>query len=112
MHELSIAQSLVDSIRQEAAAHPGARVARVGLRVGELSGVQPDALEFSFGIIVKGTELEGAALDLERVPLRQRCEACAKDFAVVDFALVCPDCGAATRAVAGDELQMTYLELE
>ncbi len=74
--------------------------------------MQPDALEFSFSIVVKGTELEQAALDIERVPLRQHCDKCEREFDVVDFALVCPECGAATRAVAGDELQMTFLELE
>ncbi len=112
MHELSIAQALVDSMREEAVAHPGARVTRVGVRVGEVSGVQPDALEFAFGIVVKGTEIEQATLDIERVALRQHCEACAREFPVAEFTLACPACGAATRAVAGDELQMTYLELE
>jgi hydrogenase nickel incorporation protein HypA/HybF len=112
VHELSIAQSLVESIRAEASAHPGARVTRVGIRVGDLSGVQPDALKFSFDVIVRDTDLREATLDIERIPLAQRCERCARDYPVVEFTLVCPDCGAPTRAVAGDELQMTYLELE
>jgi hydrogenase nickel incorporation protein HypA/HybF len=112
VHELSIAQSLVESIRAEAAAHRGARVTRVGIRVGELSGVQPDALQFSFDVIVRDTDLRGATLDIERVALLQHCERCARDYPVVEFTLVCPDCGAPTRTVAGDELQMTYLELE
>ena len=111
MHELSIAQSLVESVRTEATAHPGARVVRIGLRVGDLSGVEPDALKFSFDVIVRGTDLGQATLDVERVPLRQRCERCARDFPVVEYALLCPDCGAPTRTVGGDELQMTYLEL-
>jgi hydrogenase nickel incorporation protein HypA/HybF len=112
VHELSIAQSLVETIRETVAAHPGSRVTRVGVRVGELSGVQPDALRFSFDVIIRGSELEHAELDIERVGLRQHCEACAKDFPVVEFTLICPDCGAPTRAVSGDELQMTYVELE
>ena len=112
MHELSIAQSLVESIRAEAVAHHATHVTRVGVRVGELSGVQADALKFSFDVIVKGTDLERAELDIERVPVRQRCERCARDFPVVDYLLLCPECGEATRTVAGDELQMTYLELE
>ena len=112
MHELSIAQSLVESIRAEAAVHHAARVTRVGVRVGELSGVEPDALTFSFDVIVRGTELEQTTLDIERMQLRHRCERCARDFAVIDYVLVCPDCGASTRTISGDELQMTYLELE
>jgi hydrogenase nickel incorporation protein HypA/HybF len=112
VHELSIAQSLVESIRAEAAVHHAARVTRVGVRVGEQSGVEPDALQFSFDVIVRGTDLERATLDIERVPLQQHCERCARDFPVVDYTLSCPTCGAPTRTVAGDELQMTYLELE
>ncbi len=112
MHELSIAQSLVETIRETAAAHPGGRVRKVGIRVGDLSGVQPDALQFSFDIIIRGTDLEGAALDIERMGLTQHCNACNKDYPVVEFTLVCPDCGTATRTVSGDELQMTYVELE
>ena len=111
MHELSIAQSLLDTVRAHAGDHPGARVTKVGIRVGELSGVEPEALLFSFDVIVRETEFRDAVLDIERVPLRQHCEACGRDASVVQFTLVCPDCGASTRAVAGDELQMSYLEL-
>jgi Zn finger protein HypA/HybF involved in hydrogenase expression len=44
--------------------------------------------------------------------LRQHCDACGRDTTVAAFTLACPDCGGSTRPVAGDELQMTYLELE
>ena len=69
MHELSIAQSIVDSAREHAALNGGRRVLRIGVRVGEISGVAVEALEFCFGMTVKDTDLDGAALDLERVPV-------------------------------------------
>lgn len=113
MHELSIAQSIVESVRAEMAGRSDARVARIGLKVGDLSGVQPDALNFSFEIIVRGTELEHAALDIERVPLTVRCAACNTEFRVLDYRTCCPGCGGeAATPVAGNELQLTYLELE
>ncbi|RPJ85229.1 MAG: hydrogenase maturation nickel metallochaperone HypA [Acidobacteria bacterium] len=113
VHELSIAQSLVESVRAEMSGHADARVARIGLKVGDLSGVQPDALRFSFEIIVRGTELEQAALDIERVPLTCRCAACNTDFPVLDYRTCCPGCGGeAATPVSGGELQLTYLELE
>ena len=84
----------------------------MGVCIGDLSGVQPDALQFSFEVIIRGTELEGAALDIERTGLSQHCDACGTDSPVVEFTLICPGCGAATRTVSGDELQMTYVELE
>jgi len=113
MHELSIAQSIVDSVREQAALHGGRRVLRVGVRVGETSGVNAEALEFCFGITVQDTELSGAALEVERVPIRFRCDRCAGEFTPVDFFDQCPSCaGGHGRMMAGDELSLSFLELE
>lgn len=113
MHELSIAQSIVDSAREHAALNGGRRVLRVGVRVGEISGVAVEALEFCFGMTVAGTDLEGASLDLERVPVRYRCASCGHEFHPVEFLAECPACGSTGASmVAGDELGMSFLELE
>jgi len=113
MHELSVAQSIVDSMREQVALHGGRRVLRVGVRVGETSGVNAEALEFCFGMTVHDTEFSGAALELERVPVRFRCEGCGHEFAPVDFFAGCPACEAGHgRMVAGDELALSGLELE
>jgi len=113
MHELSIAQSIVDSAREHAALNGGRRVLRIGVRIGEISGVAVDALEFCFGLTVKDTDLDGAALELEHVPVRYRCGACRHEFHPVEFLADCPSCGSSGAAmVAGDELGMSFLELE
>ncbi len=52
MHELSIADSILGAVRTEAARRPGARVAKVGLRLGELSGVDRESLSFCFEALV------------------------------------------------------------
>lgn len=113
MHELSIAQSIADSAAEHAARHGGRRVTAVGVRVGEVSGVNAEALEFCFGATVEGTGLAGATLVIERVPVRYRCHDCAHEFTPVDFDPACPSCaGTITGMVAGDELALAYLELE
>ena len=113
MHELSIANSILDAVRAEAARRPGARFLNVGVRVGELSGVEPDALSFSFDALVKNSDLQPLALEIERRPRCQRCPACGRVFRVHDYDITCPDCGEErTCCVSGDELEMTYLELE
>jgi hydrogenase nickel incorporation protein HypA/HybF len=66
MHELSIATEVLEAVRREAAKRPGARVQKVGLRVGELSGVSEDSLRFSFEVLVQGTDLDPLALEIER----------------------------------------------
>ena len=113
MHELSIANSILDAVRAEAARRPGARLVKVGVRVGELSGIQPDALSFSFEALVRGSNLEPLALEIEDCPRRQRCPECGREFQVHDFDITCPDCGeASTRCISGDELDLIYMEIE
>lgn len=65
MHEMSIALHLVDAVRARA---EGARVVRVRVRIGELAAVLPEALRFAFEVACEGTALDGARLEIERVP--------------------------------------------
>ena len=113
MHELSIAKSVLETVQAELARRPGARLHKVGLRVGELSGVNPDALSFSFEVLVKGTDLQPVALEIESSPRRHRCCECQHVFIVENYEAACPKCGASrTECVGGQELEFTYLELE
>lgn len=108
MHEMSIALAVVDQV--EGATRPaGADAVRsVRLQVGELAGVVPDALTFSFELACAGTVLEGAELVMEPVPARARCGPCAKSWSVgMPPQLTCPDCGGATDGLlSGRELQI------
>lgn len=65
MHELAIANSVIEAVRTEAARRPGARVTKVGLRIGELAGVDRESLSFCFEVLVKETDLESAVLAIE-----------------------------------------------
>ncbi len=65
MHEMGIASSVIEAVRTEAARHPGARVAKIGLRIGELAGVDEASLTFCFEALVKDTELGSAVLAIE-----------------------------------------------
>jgi len=113
MHELSIANSILEAARAEALRRPGAHLVKVGVRVGELSGVQPDALSFSFEALVRGSDLEPLALEIEACPRRQRCPECGREFEVHDFDITCPGCGEErTRCISGDELDLAYIEIE
>jgi len=65
MHEMGIASSVIEAVRVEITRHPGARAAKVGLRLGEWSGVDVESLRFCLEVLVKGTELEPLALDID-----------------------------------------------
>jgi len=110
VHELSIAQAIVDV----AARHAGAsRVTRVHVRVGHLRQVVPSALEFSFELCAHGTPVEGAELELRVVAAAVGCRACGAESEPAGFPLACTACGALdVEVVAGEELQVESLELD
>ncbi len=113
MHELSIAQSILATLEDEATRRPGTRFAKVGVRVGELSGVDPEALAFGFEAMVKGSRWEPLAIEIEYCPRRQQCPSCGEAFHVQSFELACPACGEPrTTCIGGEELEIAYLEVE
>ena len=113
MHELSIANSILEAVLKERERLNGARVTRVGLRIGALAGVDPGALSFGFEVLVKNTDLEPLPLSIEWIPRRHECPHCKHAFAVADYQFACPACGAPeTRCIGGDELELAYLEVE
>jgi hydrogenase nickel incorporation protein HypA/HybF len=113
MHELSIAQSILEAVGAEIEKRPGARALKVGVRIGPLSGVEPDSLSFCFEALVKDTEMEPLTLEIELRQRMQQCSRCGTTFAVKAYELTCPECGEfQTQCVGGDELELSYLEIE
>ena len=113
MHELSIAESILDCVRQELLSHPGARPTRVGVRIGALSAVNPESLEFCFEAITNGTAWQSLKLDTALVPAQRICGGCGQSYAPIDYNSACPGC-LSTQSIAdgGDELDLEYLEIE
>jgi hydrogenase nickel incorporation protein HypA/HybF len=68
MHELGIANSVIEAVQQEMARRPGTRLTKIGLRIGEFAGIDDSSLRFCFDVLVRDTELRAAALDIERGP--------------------------------------------
>ncbi|UCC66629.1 MAG: hydrogenase maturation nickel metallochaperone HypA [Deltaproteobacteria bacterium] len=113
MHELAIAQSLLKIVEEEALPYQGAKVTRVKLLIGRLSGVVPDALKFAFEVISQGGVAEGASLEIQEVPVRLRCHQCGEVFVVDNPFLTCPHCeGTGVEMVSGRELEITGMEIE
>ncbi|MBL9214966.1 MAG: hydrogenase maturation nickel metallochaperone HypA [Opitutaceae bacterium] len=104
--------STLDAVGRAAAAHRAHRVARIVLRIGDLSGVEPDALRFAFEALAPRTRAAGAELAIERVPARAHCRGCGADFAVgAGFIFRCPGCGDLSGdVIAGRELELRRIE--
>jgi hydrogenase nickel incorporation protein HypA/HybF len=113
MHELGIASSILETVQAEAKKHPGAEFKVVGLRIGEIAGVDVDALTFGWEAITKGTEWESLKLAIEQSPRRNRCRMCGHQFKVEYYEIMCPQCRSnETQSISGDELDIAYMEIE
>ena len=107
MHELALMESVVDHVIERIEG----RVTTVKLEIGELAGVDVDALRFCFGVCTEHTPLAGAELSIVRVPARAHCLLCGADEPTRSFASPCT-CGSYERTlVTGDELRLKEVEV-
>jgi hydrogenase nickel incorporation protein HypA/HybF len=112
VHEVGLMQSTLGIALERAAQKGARRIHRLTMRVGPLSGVVPEALEFAFDVLARGTIAEGAALEVERVPILCYCPACRLEFQPDDLFCECPRCHQVSVEVhQGRELELTSLEV-
>jgi hydrogenase nickel incorporation protein HypA/HybF len=113
MHELSIAQNIVEIIQQYVPAEERDRVRSVFTIVGEHSGVVADSLTFSYQAITAATVLERSHLEIEQVPFMVRCKNCSRDSHTIMGSIQCPLCNSLdTEVLAGTELRVREIEME
>ena len=112
MHELSIAEAIIAAVIREKNSRNLDEIATIGVKVGVLSGVLPEALQFSFEMAVEGTPLCEAKLLVDHVPARGRCLTCTRQFEIDPLWFKCPDCGSdQIEILSGWELDIAYLEV-
>jgi hydrogenase nickel incorporation protein HypA/HybF len=108
MHELAVAESVVEAIT----ARTGEKVVReVRLEVGRLCGVSVDALRFCLELATVDTPVSGAHVHIEEPPGKAHCASCGEDFLVEDLILLCA-CGSSdVRVLGGEELRILSVEV-
>jgi hydrogenase nickel incorporation protein HypA/HybF len=113
MHEISI---MTEAVRMAADAAESAgkkRVRVLRLRIGELSGVVPDALRFAFDVVCADTIAAGASLEIETVPGACWCNSCGTEFDCTSFFVECPRCHNVSGELRrGRELEIADVEVE
>lgn len=112
MHELAICRGILDVAGAALAKHaPGVAVSSVAVRIGRLTGIEPECLRFYFGLLIPATPLAGAVLRIEEVPIRGLCRACSAEFVIESSGFACEACGGgAVDLLSGQELQVISLE--
>lgn len=113
MHEVGIASSILDTVDAEARRRTESKIIAVGLRIGALSNIDKEALNFAFDALTRNSPMQDLKIEIEWCQRRQKCLGCCEEFEVKDYQLDCPKCGdAATTCISGTELDIAYLEVE
>ena len=113
MHELSVAQALVEQVDAVIRQHQAKGASRIRVRIGPLAGVVPELLASAFPLAAGGSRMAGAELEFAYAPIRVRCQGCGAETEAAPNRLVCGACGDwHTQLVSGDELLLESVELE
>ncbi len=110
MHEMSITQGIIDLCLEHAGLR---RVRSLDVEIGELSNVVPEAIEFCFEACSRETLLEGARLNIIRIPGMGQCLECGRETPLTELYGSCQQCGSnRVTIVSGEELRVREIEVD
>jgi hydrogenase nickel incorporation protein HypA/HybF len=113
MHEMSLAEGVIQIIEDAARTQGFAKVKTVFLEIGWLSSVEPDSMVFCFDAVSRGTIAEGAKLEVIDVPGAGQCLSCGKTVEISAVFDPCPECGGyPVHPTAGTEMRVRELEVD
>lgn len=113
MHEMSLAEGVLQLIEDSAKANEFRRVKTVWLEIGELAGVEVDAMRFCFDVVMKGSLAEGARLEIIATQGQGRCITCSETVPLLARYDSCSLCGSyPVEPIGGLEMKVKELEVE
>ncbi|MBI5006189.1 MAG: hydrogenase maturation nickel metallochaperone HypA [Nitrosomonadales bacterium] len=113
MHEMSLAEGVLQIIEDSAKAQNFRRVKTVWLEIGQLAGVEVEAMRFCFDAVMRDSVAQGAKLEIVATPGQAWCMDCAATVQVQALYDICPQCGGARLQVTGgNEMRVKELEVE
>ena len=113
MHELSIAVGLIEQVEALLDENQAALATRVCVRIGSLSGVEPEALRMAFPVAAEDGRVAADALEIECVPAKARCGACGRSYEPAFPFLACEHCGDAdVEVLEGRDMTLISVEMK
>lgn len=113
MHEMSLAEGIVQLVEDTVRAEGCARVRTVWLEIGQLAAVEQEALRFCFDAVTRDSVAEGARLEIIETPGQGWCMQCERAVAVSAMYDPCPHCGSyQIQVTGGNEMRVKELEVE
>lgn len=111
MHEMSLCEGILEVLKQHAETQHYTKVKTVWLEIGTLSSIEPDALRFSFDLVVQNSLADGAKLEIIAIDAQAWCFFCQQIIIIQQRYDVCPLCGGVSLQINDGE-QMRIKELE
>jgi hydrogenase nickel incorporation protein HypA/HybF len=112
MHEFGIMEAALETAAQKTRAAGATQIHRLKLRVGKLSGVVPEALQFAFDALKDKSLAAQAVLEIEEVPAVCWCADCAAEFETADLKYECPRCHQPSGDLRrGKQMELASLEI-
>jgi hydrogenase nickel incorporation protein HypA/HybF len=113
MHEMSLCESMLQIIEEQARTRGYSKVLRVRLEIGALAGVEPGALRFGFEVVRRGTLADEAELEIIELPGKAWCLSCCDTVDIRQRFDACPQCGGVQlQTTGGHEIRIKDLEVE
>jgi hydrogenase nickel incorporation protein HypA/HybF len=113
MHEMSLAEGVLQLVGEAAVREGAQQVKLVVLEIGRLSSVEPEALRFCFAAVTRGTIAQDAALEIIDIPGAGTCIACGATVPMTEQWGECPACGGGfLQPSAGTEMRVREIEIE
>ena len=112
MHELYLAESIINIVKDYARQKGFKKVNSVSLSYGRLSCIEPKSLQCGFDVQAKGTPAEGAVLKFKILPAKIHCFSCEKDLKIKAHTGACPSCGGLEIMLTAGTEDLQVLELD
>ncbi len=108
---MSLAEGVLQLIEDAARKQEFERVTAVWLEIGQLSGVEVEAMSFCFDVVTRDSIADGARLEIIALPGTGWCMKCAMTVPMAEVFGECPQCGGHQMQVTGGT-EMRVKELE
>ena len=112
MHELYLAESILNIVQEYAAKQNFSKVNSISLSFGRLSCIESKSLQFAFEVHAKNTSSENASLDFQILPAVIHCFSCEKDLELETYSAICPECGGEEVILTGGTEELRILEID
>ena len=112
LHEATLAEGIIKIALDIAAENDSDKITAVGLKIGDMAGVEIEALRLSYEVLTRGSIAEGSELKINRVPCVAKCNKCEKIFELESYNFFCAECGGILILQSGRELLVEFVDCD